>query len=251
VSAPHGRIFNLQRFSLHDGPGIRTTVFFKGCPLDCAWCHNPEGRTPEVSEGMGREVSVAEVLAEVVRDRPFYETSGGGVTFSGGEPLAQPEFLLACLRACRGEGLSTALDTCGFAPTEVLLASAALSDLVLYDLKALDDHVHEKATGVPNARILENLEALARSGARIWLRMPIVPTVNDGARDMEAAAALVKDLPGVERVCLLPYHAMGVDKALRLGQGPRFGPVPSPAQETLDALATPFREAGMDVQIGG
>ena len=251
MSAPRGRIFNLQRFSLHDGPGIRTTVFFKGCPLDCAWCHNPESRSSEVSEGAGREVSVAEVLAEVARDRPFYETSGGGVTFSGGEPLAQPEFLLACLRACRNEGLSTALDTCGFAPEEHLLAAAALSDLVLYDLKALDDCVHAKATGVSNGPILENLAALARSGARIWLRMPVVPTVNDGARDMAGAAALARDLPGVERVCLLPYHSLGVDKALRLGQKPRFGPVPSPSQETLDALAAPFREAGVMVQIGG
>jgi pyruvate formate lyase activating enzyme len=251
VSAPLGRIVNLQRFSLHDGPGIRTTVFFKGCPLDCAWCHNPESRSPDVSESVGREVSVAEVLAEVVRDRPFYETSGGGVTFSGGEPLAQPEFLLACLKACRDEGLSTALDTCGFAPAEVLFATAALSDLVLYDLKALDDRVHAQATGVSNSSILENLSALARSGARIWLRMPIVPAVNDGVLDMAGAAALARSLAGVERVCLLPYHAMGVDKALRLGQRPRFGPVPSPSQETLDILAAPFREAGLAVQIGG
>jgi pyruvate formate lyase activating enzyme len=251
VNAPRGRIFNLQRFSLHDGPGIRTTVFFKGCPLDCAWCHNPESRSSEASAGAGREVSVAEVLAEVARDRPFYETSGGGVTFSGGEPLAQPEFLLACLQACRNEGLSTALDTCGFAPEIHLLAAAALSDLVLYDLKALDDRVHAQATGVSNGPILENLCALAQSGARIWLRMPIVPTVNDGALDMAGAVALARGLPGVERVCLLPYHAMGVDKALRLGQEPRFGPVPSPSQETLDALAAPFREAGLAVQIGG
>jgi|WetSurMetagenome_2_1015567.scaffolds.fasta_scaffold01371_3 pyruvate formate lyase activating enzyme len=251
MNAPRGRIFNLQRFSLHDGPGIRTTVFFKGCPLDCAWCHNPESRSPEVSGAAGREVSVDEVLSAAERDRPFYETSGGGVTFSGGEPLAQPEFLLACLLACRAEGLPTALDTCGFAPEGVLLAAAALSDVVLYDLKALDDRVHVQATGVSNVSILENLEALARSGASIWLRMPIVPTVNDGALDMVRAAALARDLPGVERVCLLPYHALGVDKALRLGQKPRFGPVASPSQETLDALAAPFREAGLAVQIGG
>lgn len=255
MNAVRGRIVNVQRFSLHDGPGIRTTVFFKGCPLDCAWCHNPESRSSDLSEGPGREVSVAQVLAEVVRDRPFYETSGGGVTFSGGEPLAQPGFLLACLEACRREGLSTALDTCGFAPAETLLAAAALSDLVLYDLKALDDSVHREATGVSNAPILENLAALssssARGGARIWIRMPIVPTLNDGVERMAEAADLVKRLAGVERVCLLPYHALGVDKALRLGQRPRFGPVPSPSPETLDALAAPFRAAGMAVQIGG
>ncbi len=251
MSSPRGRIVNVQRFSLHDGPGIRTTVFFKGCPLDCAWCHNPESRSHDLSEGPGREVSVAEVLAEVVRDRPFYETSGGGVTFSGGEPLAQPEFLLACLEACRHGGLSAALDTCGFAPAETLLAAAALSDLVLYDLKALDDRVHREATGVSNAAILENLAALAQSSARIWIRMPVVPTLNDGVGQMAEAADLVRRLSGVERVCLLPYHALGVDKALRLGHRPRFGPFPSPSPEALDALAAPFRAAGMAVQIGG
>jgi pyruvate formate lyase activating enzyme len=251
VSSARGRIFNIQRFSLHDGPGIRTTVFFKGCPLRCPWCHNPESQSSDIEGAVGREAGAEEVLAEVLRDRPFYDESGGGVTFSGGEPLAQPEFLLACLEACRSEGLHSALDTCGYAPRETLLAAAALSDLVLYDLKALADGLHTRLTGVSNGPILENLLALEGTPAQVWIRVPVIPGVNAGEGDMAGLAHFVRHLRAVRKVCLLPYHELGADKARRIGETPRFGPVPSPSRETLAALAVPFRDAGLAVQIGG
>ena len=291
-----GTVFNIQRFSFHDGPGIRTTVFFKGCPLRCSWCHNPESQSPELevlriagrciscgacrkacptgaavengvsctrcgacAEGcptgareiVGREVSVGNLLAEVTRDRIFYEESGGGVTFSGGEPLSQPEFLMACLEACRKEGLHTALDTCGYSPRDLLLRAADLSDLVLYDVKLMDPAAHERYTGGPVEPILENLRELATSHPNVWLRIPVIPGVNDDVENMAAAAALVFKLAGIQRVCLLPHHRMGAEKALRLGHPEPLAPPFTPSPESLARLASPFRKAGFVVTIGG
>jgi pyruvate formate lyase activating enzyme len=291
-----GTIFDVQRFSLHDGPGIRTTVFFKGCPLRCSWCHNPESRNPEpevvrsagrcISCGaclevcptgaakrdethcapcgacaeacptgaravVGREILAASLLAEVARDRMFYEQSGGGITFSGGEPLSQPEFLLACLEACKAKGFHTALDTCGFAPKETLLAAAALSDLVLYDLKLMDPEAHERHTGAPLDIILENLAALAASRTEVWLRIPVVPGVNDDEAAMAAAATLASNLPRLRRVFLLPYHRLGAEKAIRLGIFMPPAPLSAPSPETLARLASPFLKAGLEVSLGG
>jgi pyruvate formate lyase activating enzyme len=291
-----GVIFNLQRFSVHDGPGIRTTVFLKGCPLRCLWCHNPESLAfePElaVAEGrcigcgecaagcprpagsetdragcsacgrcvaacptgarqiLGRTWSVEELMAAVVRDRDFHEMSGGGVTFSGGEPLVQPAFLLAALAACRAQGVHTALDTSGFAPREVLLDAAARSDLVLFDLKTLDDAVHREATGVSNEPILANLRALAAVHPAIWLRVPVIPGINDGAAGIAAIGALASELPGVRKVSLLPYHGTGVSKTQRLGR-PQASEFTSPSPEQMEALARLVAARGVDTTIGG
>jgi len=262
-------VFDIRRFSVHDGPGIRTTVFLKGCPLRCSWCHNPEGLSaaPEVvwrderctrcgtclatcpeealawsgdrpaldgvrctlcgecaavcyaeaREVLGRTVSVAEVVAEVERDRPFYEQSGGGVTFSGGEPLAQPAFLAEALHTCRLREIHTVLDTSGYAPWAALDALRADVDLFLFDVKLVDDDRHRDVTGVSNATILENLARLAAGGHEIVLRLPLIPGVNDDEDNLRDTATLAAAL-GVARVDVLPFHRLGSDKYARLGR---------------------------------
>ena len=297
-----GTVFNIQRFSLHDGPGIRTTVFLKGCPLACAWCHNPEGMSfqPEVvivgnrcircgecveacpqhlpsgdgtgfagdradctvcgtcvdvcpteaRQVVGRSMTVDEVLTEVLKDRVFYDESGGGVTFSGGEPLSQPEFLLAALEACHAEGIHAAVDTCGYAPRETLLAVADLTDLFLYDLKATDDKVHRKYTGVSNERIIENLEALGREHGAIWLRVPVIPGVNDCTENFAVTGKLASSIPAVRRVSLLPYHAMGNGKRDRVGRPAELSDLRSPSEMRMQELAAVVEDAGVLATIG-
>ncbi len=300
--APRGTVFNVQRASFHDGPGVRTTVFLKGCPLRCPWCHNPEGIAPQpqvivndarclgcrsceeacprpggplssgeslgadgclgcgrcfdacpaaAREAAGREWTVAEVLAEVLRDRLGYDTSGGGVTFSGGEPLFQPAFLVACLEACRREGIHTAVDTCGFAPAGVVAAAAARTDLLLWDLKHLDPARHRELTGAPLAPVLANLEAASRLGVRIWLRIPVIPGINDDPANLRAAAAVASRLPAVERVSLLPYHRTGTAKGGRLGRVDLLDGVAPPSSERMRELAEVVAGGGVEAVVGG
>ncbi len=296
-----GRVFNVQRFSLHDGPGIRTTVFLKGCPLRCAWCHNPEGISTEpeilvaasrcigcgacvdacpsglasvagwVRDGRacctacgmcveacpsqarqiaGRDVTVPELLDEIVRDRVFFE-GGGGVTFSGGEPLLQLRFLEAMLQECRAAGLHTAVDTSGLAPLKHLLRIAPLTDLFLYDVKLVDEGRHRLHTGVSNATILANLETLSRVHDTIWLRIPVVPGVTDDDANMRATAALAARLRSVRRVSLLPYHRLGTDKLDRLDGARRVADPASPSRAHMDRLADGFTAVGVMTTIGG
>jgi pyruvate formate lyase activating enzyme len=290
-----GRVFNVQRYSLHDGPGIRTTVFLKGCPARCLWCHNPESQSfdPEVlvvetrcvacgtcasvcahgapapgsslctacgacveacptgaRQLAGRETTVDAVMLDVLRDRVFYEQSGGGVTFSGGEPLAQPDFLRGLLEASRTAGLHTAVDTCGFASRERLLGLVPLVDLFLFDVKLVDDARHRALTGLPVAPILDNLRALAAVHADVWIRVPVVPGHTDAESDVAATAALVAGLPGVHPVSLLPYHRTGASKARRLGRRYPLDALLPPPGEHLAALAALFRNRGLAVAIG-
>lgn len=238
------RICDIKRFAVHDGPGIRTTVFFKGCPLKCLWCHNPEsisfeaqtsfyenkcigcgeckkeGFTPEDCLGeakvfYGKEISVEELLPLVLEDAPFYETSGGGVTLSGGECLCQADFCAALLKRLKEKGIHTAVDTCGFVSRAALDAVIPYTDLFLYDLKAFDEKVHIRCTGRSNQAILENLLYLDSAGARIEIRIPYVPEYNSD--QTEKLAAFLKPLKNVERVKVLPYHNYAGSKYAALG----------------------------------
>lgn len=300
-----GRIFNLQRFSTRDGPGIRTTVFLKGCPLACRWCHNPEGmrsaaellahparcigcdaclrvcpRGVAVPAGLGsglepgvesceacgacvevcptgareiagEELDVPGLIAAVSRDRVFYEESGGGVTFSGGEPLQQSAFALAGLAACRDEGFHTAVDTCGRVEPGVLEAAADLTDLILFDLKCVDSDRHLEATGSRSEPILDNLLRLARGRVPIWLRVPLIPGFNDDAAELERMAEFATRLPAVESVHVLPYHRLGRDRRERLGIALLDGDPDPPGLELVEAAKASFERAGLQTQIGG
>jgi pyruvate formate lyase activating enzyme len=218
-----------------------------GCE-DCGCCLAacPSG----AREAVGRPWTVDEVMAELLRDRLFFDDAGGGATFSGGEPLSQPEFLLACLEGCRREGLHSAVDTSGFAPRRVLLEVAELCDLVLYDLKTMDATEHQRLTGVPLEPILDNLRALAAVHPRIWIRVPLVTGLTDDRQGLESVTRLVAELPSVEKVSLLPYHRIGTGKMGRFG-GNGGHRLEAPPEGRVEELAGLLRGSGRPVEIGG
>lgn len=271
-------IFDIERNSYVDGPGIRTTVFFKGCNLKCAWCHNPESQSakPQMMfyaskctgcgkcrsvcpNGMtkctlcgkcelycptdarkvcGREYTVDEVLREVVKDKAFYENSGGGVTFSGGECMLQVDFLAEILEKCKQNGISTAVDTAGCVPFEGFEKVLPYTDIFLYDIKCIDSARHREYTGVGNELILENLEKLLSHGAEVIIRIPVISGVNDSAEEMAKIKAMLDGFGGVKRVELLPYHAMGENKYRALGLEPTLFKAPDKAE--LESLKQIF-----------
>ena len=250
-----GVIFDMKRFAVHDGPGIRTTVFLKGCPLRCAWCHNPEshGMGVETLRGrngdsrVGRSVSVDEVVADIERDTVFFDESGGGVTFSGGEPLVQPEFLFELLERCGRLNIHRAVVTCGHAPREAVLGAAERADLLLFDLKLIDGRKHEKYTGQDVGLIHSNLAALCATGVAIELRVPIVPGINDDRESVEKLGAFVGRLPRRLPVQLLPYHAAAMDKYRRFGMPVPLPDTPEPDDGTIADLKEQLEE--MDVEV--
>lgn len=291
MSAPSGTIFNVQRFSVHDGPGLRTTIFTKGCPLSCTWCHNPEsqelspsfvrlahrcmkcGRCSDAElanpvvcdrdesdvelcptgalQMVGERIDATSLVKRVLRDRIFFDESHGGVTISGGEPLVQAPFVAAVLRQLQAEGVHTALDTCGFASWEHLRDVAAHADLILYDLKLIDARRHEAATGVSNERILANLTALAAEHANIWIRFPVVPAINDDDANVAATIDYLRTIPSIRQVNLLPYHPTGEAKFARLGKHYSLHGTATPEPQDLDAIASRFTERGLLATIGG
>ncbi len=249
---PVGNIFDLKKYAIHDGPGIRTTVFFKGCPLDCWWCHNPECRNGDVSDGLpNRQMTVAEVMTEVAKDEIFYDQSGGGVTFSGGEPMTQIDFLDALLTACRARRFHTVVDTCGYASAEEFDRIYDRVDMFLYDLKIMDDKAHKKYMGLSNNLILENLTHLAARGNKVKIRIPIIPDITDNAANIDAIIQFLDSRKNVRDVSLLPYNLFGEDKFKRFSIPNRMGHLSTPTDADMAAIAGKFRESGFRVKIGG
>ena len=254
-----GRIFDIQRFSTHDGPGIRTIVFLKGCPLRCRWCCNPESQVYEIQEMLqkgkpkiiGRDVNVGEVLEEVLRDRPYYRRSGGGITLSGGECLWQPDFSVALLTACKENGLNTAIETTAFAEKEVIERFIPVVDLFLMDIKHTNSQKHEEFTTRPNEKILENARFIASRAKKLIIRVPVIPGVNDSEEEIGNIARFTASLPGVNEIHLLPYHQMGRDKYEGLGRPYLMGDVSSPSADKMQTLLKVCEQHGLITRIGG
>ena len=299
-----GIVFNIQRFSIHDGPGVRTTIFFKGCPLRCLWCDNPEGQkaAPEMVfwkercilcetcvgicphnaiktarrkskiivksrctvcgrcldtcysralEQTGRYVSIDEVLEEVNRDRIFFEASGGGITASGGEPTAQPEFVVELLRRCKERQIHTAIETCGYAEWSILEKVLKYTDLVLYDIKEMDPVKHKEFVGVHNDLILENARKISSDLIPMVVRIPIIPGYNDSERNIEATGRFISELRRVSEVNLLPYHRFGEAKYKRLGLKYELKELKPPREENIKSIREAMESYGLEVKIGG
>lgn len=258
-----GTLFKIKRYALHDGPGIRTTVFLKGCPLSCRWCHNPEGLDPrpqtmsrrtssgEIHETVGRVVGVKDLINAIEKDGLFYDESGGGVTFSGGEPLAQPEFLEAVLAACNQREIHTAIDTSGYAPSAVLDPILPRLQLVLFDLKLMDEKQHVRYTGVSNRTILENLKRVDDTGTPVRIRIPLIPRITDGDDNIAEIVRLAGTLMTIQGVDLLPFHRIGSEKYRRLGMTDNTAGIAPPSPERVAAIRRRFESAGLIVSIGG
>ncbi len=262
-----GLIFDIRSFSVHDGPGIRTTVFFKGCPLRCSWCHNPESyhcrsdsvrkirklgnKSFEASEVIGYEVEAADIMSKIEADKPFFEESGGGLTLSGGEPLMQPAFAVNLLKLASENGIHTALDTSGYAVSETFRQVAHHTDLILFDLKIADTNAHKQHTGQGNALILENLRWLSNSSKRFFIRIPLIPDITDTARNIEGLYQIIKTLGFVERIDLLPFHQLGKSKYERLGLPFAFNDQPAYDRSKSETIQTFFGPLAQTVGIGG
>lgn len=254
-----GRIFDIQRFSTHDGSGIRTLVFLKGCPLRCRWCCNPESQSYEIQQmtlggntkTVGRDVTVEEVLKEVLRDRLYYRRSGGGVTLSGGESLTQPDFAVALLTACQENGVHTAIETTGFASPEVIERYLPVLDCVLMDIKHINSEKHQEFTTRPNDRILQNARLIAEKAKRLIIRVPVIPTFNDTEAEIGEIAAFAASLPNVNEIHLLPYHRMGTDKYTGLGREYTMAHITPPTAEHMELLKQKAESYGLKALIGG
>lgn len=254
-----GRIFDIQKYSIHDGPGIRTIVFLKGCPLRCKWCCNPEGQEYKIQEmnfaggikTMGRDVTVAQVLDEVKKDMPYYLRSGGGLTLSGGECLCQPEFATALLYGAKRIGISTAIETTGFAEWEIIKEYLKVTDHILMDIKNIDNEKHIKFCGQSNEVILKNAKRIAENHDSLTIRVPVIPTFNDTQKEIAMIAGFAAHLPGVKNLHLLPYHRLGADKYTGLGREYLMAGQELIPEEKMLSLLDAAKESGLNCRIGG
>ena len=298
-----GLVFDIKKYAIHDGPGIRTTVFFKGCPLNCLWCHNPESRQDRAELGfrknrcigcgqcaeacpreaislvenhpvtdvekcvlcgrcvdvciagareiIGHRMTVSEVMAEVERDVIFYDQSGGGVTFSGGEPLMQPDFLVALLNRCRALNIHTAVDTSCYAEPDVIKSVAEKTDLFLCDIKHIDNEMHERFTGVGNKLILDNIKLISQAGKKIIIRVPVIPGFNDDPANIEATGEFAASIAGVGRIDLLPFNRGGIEKSARLTRETNSMQIETPDDDKMSEIADNLSKYVFEVNIGG
>ena len=249
-----GVVFDIKKYAIHDGPGIRTTVFLKGCPMDCWWCHNPEGKKQVKTMGNlkgDRRYSVQELMDEIEKDRVFYEESHGGVTFSGGEPLEQVLFLRAMLQACRSKQIHTIVDTCGYGPYLSFEKINGLVDKYFFDVKLVDDVLHKKYTGRSNKGIFGNLQRLVDDKQSICVRVPLIPGITDTVENLEAIAMLLQQFKSIHEVSLLPYNYLVSDKLKRYSIPNRLGWLETQSPQELIEKKKVFSQYGFNVKIGG
>lgn len=254
-----GRIFDIQRFSVHDGPGIRTIFFLKGCFLRCRWCCNPESQSGDIeqmtiggkSKTVGRDVTVAELLEIAEKDRIYYRRSGGGITLSGGECLFQSEFSANVLRACKEKGINTAIESTAFSDFYKIEPLLDNLDLFLMDIKHIDSAKHKAFTGVPNDIIKRNAPQIAKAAKQLIIRVPVIPTFNDTPEEISDIASFAASLSGVKEIHLLPYHRLGYDKYIGLGRQYSMGDVPLLSKEKVEELKYAAEKSGLIVKIGG
>jgi len=265
----NGLIFSVKRYSVHDGPGIRVTFFMKGCPLNCRWCHNPEGISPfqeivtttnkigdrefKQNEEAGKYYSVDSLLEILDKERVFMNHSKGGVTFSGGEPLLQFEFLLEALKACKSNGYNTAVDTSGYSSPENYKVIIPFTDLFLFDIKHLDEANHIESTGVSNTGILDNYRLLLSGGKDMMVRIPVIPGFNDDQEHLERLRDFLTETKtgSLKRINLLPFHKTGSSKYKRFNLPYKMDGIEPPSKEKMQNMKTFFEETGIKVKIGG
>jgi len=247
-----GDIFDIKRFALHDGPGIRTTLFLTGCPLNCLWCHNPESR-PEAFEGetRSRRVSPSFVIEELKKDLVFFEESGGGVTFSGGEPLNQHGFLWLLLKEMKDSMIHTAVDTTGYAEREIIGKVLPYTDLFLYDLKVMDPEKHRRFTGVDNGIILENLKYISGRGKTVRVRFPLIPGFNDDDRNMEQMIRFLGKNVKRAVIDILPYHRYGISKYRKLKIDSSLAFLSPPSDDKIESVKEMLKKNGFMAGVGG